>query len=63
METKVFKDFDLNKVQAEKKLNKTVSCRVTKEEYDWLKKCNVSPTKLFRYCLMEISKTWKDKKK
>ncbi len=59
----MFKDFDISKVQAEPKLNKTVSCRITKKEYDWLKKSNISPTKLFRYCLMKISKDWKEKNK
>jgi len=63
MVNKKFKDFDIKLVQAEKKLNRTVSCRVTEEEYAWLKKCNVSPTKLFRYCLMHISNNWNKKHK
>lgn len=57
----MFEDFDVDKVKAEPKLNKTVSCRITREEFDWLKKSNISPTKLFRYCLMEIGKNWKEK--
>lgn len=63
MATKTFKDFDVGRVQVDPKLNKTVSCRITVEEFDWLKKNNISPTKLFRYCLMEISKNWKKKDK
>jgi len=59
MVTKTFKDFDVSKVQVDPKLNKTVSCRITVEEFDWLKKSNISPTKLFRYCLMELSRDWK----
>lgn len=50
----MFKDFDIEKVKGRPKLNRTVSCRITEAEYQWLVKNHVSATKLLRYCLKNV---------
>ena len=59
----MLENFDINKVKAKDKLNRTVSCRITLKEFEWLKANRVSATRLFRYCLSEVMKQEKPKEK
>lgn len=51
METK---EFDINKVKSQMKQNRTVTCRITKQEFEWIKENRISATKLFRYFLSKV---------
>ena len=49
-----FEDFDINRVRERDRLNKVLSIRVTKRDFDWIRKNRVSATKLFNYALRKI---------
>ena len=50
----MFENFDMEKVKAKDKLKRTLSCRVTEKEYQWIVQNRISATALFRYCLKEL---------
>lgn len=56
-----FKDFDINKVKSAEKKTKVLSVRVTRKDFEWIKKNRVSATKLFNYALHKIMKEKKNK--
>ncbi len=49
-----FKDFNIRKVRVTEKKTKVLSVRVTKRDFEWIKKNKISPTKLFNYALHKI---------
>ena len=49
-----FNDFDIEKVKAAEKKTKILSVRVTKKDFEWIKKNRVSATRLFNYILHKI---------
>jgi len=51
-----FKDFDINKVKATEKKTKVLSVRVTRQDFEWIKKNRISATRLFNYALHKIMK-------
>ncbi len=51
-----FGDFDIEKVKSQEKKKYILSVRVTKQDFEWLKKNKVSATRLFNYCLHKIMK-------
>ena len=51
-----FNDFDIEKVRAQEKKKYILSVRVTKEDFDWIKKNKISATRFFNYCLHKIMK-------
>ena len=51
-----FEDFDIDKVRSQEKKKYILSVRVTKQDFEWLKKNKVSATRLFNYCLHKIMK-------
>lgn len=57
-----FSDFDINKVKSAEKKTQVLSVRVTKKDFEWIKKNRVSATKLFNYALHKIMKEEKSKK-
>ena len=56
-----FNEFDINKVKAAEKKTKVLSVRVTKKDFEWIKKNRVSATRLFNYTLHKIMKGEKKK--
>ena len=44
-------DFDIENVKAGENLSKILSVRITENDFEWIKKKNISPTKLFNYIL------------
>ena len=57
-----FQDFNINKVKEREKLSKILSVRITKSNFEWIKKNKVSATKLFNYALKEIKERENNKK-
>ena len=55
-----FKDFDIKKVKTTESKSKILSVRVTRKDFEWLRKNKISATKLFNYALHKIMK--EDKK-
>ena len=51
-----FEDFDINKVKAAEKKTKILSVRVTRRDFEWIKKNKISATRLFNYVLHKIMK-------
>ena len=56
-----FEDFDINKVKSTEKKNKILSVRVTRQDFEWIKKNKISATRLFNYALHKIMKEEKKK--
>ena len=56
-----FKNFDIKKVRATEKKTKILSVRVTRKDFEWLKKNRISATRLFNYTLHKIMKEEKKK--
>ena len=56
-----FEDFNIKRVRATEKKIKVLSVRITKRDFEWLKKNRVSATRLFNYSLHKIMR--KEKKK
>ena len=54
-----FNDFDINKVKATEKKTKVLSVRVTRRDFEWIKKNRISATRLFNYALQKIMKNEK----
>ncbi len=51
-----YEDFDIKKVRTAENKTKTLSVRITKRDFEWIKKNRVSATKLFNYALHKIMK-------
>ncbi len=51
-----FEDFDIKKVKATEKKTKVLSVRITRQDFEWIKKNRISATKLFNYALHKIMK-------
>ena len=51
-----FEDFNIDKVRATEKKTKVLSVRVTRKDFEWIKKNRVSATRLFNYALHKIMK-------
>lgn len=49
-----FEDFDIKKVKSAEKKTKVLSVRVTKQDFEWIKKNRISATRLFNYALHKI---------
>jgi hypothetical protein len=56
-----FNDFDINKVKSTEKKTKVLSVRVTKKDFEWIKKNRISSTRLFNYALHKVMKEGKKK--
>jgi len=56
------KDFDINKIKEREKLSKVLSVRVTKSNFEWIKKNKISATKLFNYALRKVKEKESNKK-
>jgi hypothetical protein len=54
-------DFDINKVKATEKKTKVLSVRVTRKDFEWIKKNRISATRLFNYALHKIMNEEKKK--
>ena len=50
----VFEDFDINKVRSVDRMSKILSVRITRRDFEWIKKNRISATKLFNYALHKI---------
>jgi len=50
----VFEDFDINKVRSFDRMSKILSVRITRRDFEWIKKNRISATKLFNYALHKI---------
>ena len=53
-------DFDINKIRITEKKTKVLSVRVTRRDFEWIKKNRISATKLFNYALHKIMKEGKN---
>jgi len=51
-----FEDFDIERVKSQEKKKYILSVRVTKHDFEWIKKNRISSTRLFNYCLHKIMK-------
>jgi len=49
-----FEDFNINKIKERERLSKILSVRVTKRDFDWIKRNKISATKLFNYALRKV---------
>ena len=49
-----FNDLDINKFKAREKKTKVLSVRITKKDFEWIKKNRVSATRLFNYALKKL---------
>ena len=56
-----FEDFDINKVKVTEKKTKILSVRVTRKDFEWIKKNKISATRLFNYTLHKIMREEKKK--
>ena len=56
----VFEDFDINKVRSVDRMSKILSVRITRRDFEWIKKNRISATKLFNYALHKIMPKGKD---
>ena len=56
-----YNDFDIRKVKSTEKKTKVLSVRVTKKDFEWIKKNRISSTRLFNYALHKIMKEEKKK--
>ena len=56
-----FDDFDIEKVRAREKKTKVLSVRITKRDFEWIRKNRISATRLFNYALHKIMKEGKEK--
>jgi hypothetical protein len=56
-----FEDFDIKKVRATEKKIKVLSVRVTRRDFEWIKKNKISATRLFNYALHKIMNEEKGK--
>lgn len=56
-----FPDFDINKVKSAEKKTKILSVRITKKDFEWIKKNKISATRLFNYVLHKIMNGGKKK--
>lgn len=54
-----FNNFDIKKVKAQEKKTKVLSVRITKRDFEWIKKNRISATRLFNYALHRIMKEGK----
>ena len=55
-------DFDMEKVRSRERLSKVLSVRITRKDFEWIKKNRISATKLFNYALHKVMKQ-EDKEK
>lgn len=46
--------FDIKRVKTQEKKTKILSVRITKQDFEWIKKNRVSATRLFNYALHKI---------
>lgn len=51
-----FGDFDIERVRSQEKKKYVLSIRVTKQDFEWIKKNKISATRLFNYCLHRVMK-------
>lgn len=47
-------DFDIKGIKTQEKKTKVLSVRVTKRDFEWIKKNRISATRLFNYALHKI---------
>ena len=54
-------DFDIERVRAKERMSKILSVRVTRSDFEWIKRNRVSATKLFNYILHKVMQKEKEK--
>jgi len=57
-----FDDFNIEKVKERERLSKILSVRVTKRDFEWIKRNKISATKLFNYALRKIKEKESNRK-
>ena len=55
------KKFDIRRVKTQEKKIKVLSVRVTKKDFEWIKKNRISATRLFNYALHKVMKEEKER--
>ena len=58
-----FEDFNIKKVRTTESKSKILSIRITKKDFEWLRKNRISATKLFNYALRKIMREENNEKK
>ena len=54
-------NFDIKRVKAQEKKTKVLSVRITKRDFEWIKKNRISATRLFNYALHRIMEEEREK--